>query len=678
MPLDKDGHRSEPHVDEILRQRGSFSAARDFEMKISPTRCQMTSRGPVALSAEESSFGQNRLSVVPLPPRPPMPPLAAEIERPPMRERLEQLATPNRWSSVPPRPRGSASSATGATPSPHRGSPAPRGAGSAPSANSTGSPGQQSPAAAAAALSPQAATWRTAQLSPHERALARYHASIAAGSGKRAGSASPQVTDNGVPVACSPPGYGGAKNGQAKPSAPPTPPPPFRVAAWPVGPSTQRLGHSDAMVKPLPPPKPFVTCTSRGLVTPVRHLSANQLRAVLQARGVPLPEEVPDEPLASYRALAHAYQLITIPNEELRAFEDEGDARHDAHGAPSSPSSPELPTWASCRASTELHSSPDPAPSPMAPLTFGVGEGSVEAAEVVRVLTEMGFGLHRMAGAQQRELLLAVSRCLSSVLRAADTTLPQYSLFLSAASAEHEQGDGADGTPTPLPPPVPRSPNMPESSAVALRLTKAVDGLLRRAIEGDSVADEAALHWLAQQLERWPRPPDAPSLLPRLSLSPRMASQPAGWRSPTSSPASPAATGVAIALHETGPGSEGTLLPPSELTARRFMRDGLGGVNGLGGVTEAVDEEGEAIARALVLHRAHGANGARGRAGGGLLELVVSGEGLTYLLPLMVMVSSALTAYILLSSEGAGADPASGRLLPGSQRQDWMSAAFLI
>ena len=42
------------------------------------------------------------------------------------------------------------------------------------------------------------------------------------------------------------------------------------------------------------------------------------------------------------------------------------------------------------------------------------------------------------------------------------------------------------------------------------------------------------------------------------------------------------------------------------------------------------------------------------------------------------MVSSALTAYILLSSEGAGADPASGRLLPGSQRQDWMSAAFLI
>ena len=102
------------------------------------------------------------------------------------------------------------------------------------------------------------------------------------------------------------------------------------------------------------------------------------------------------------------------------------------------------------------------------------------------------------------------------------------------------------------------------------------------------------------------------------------------------------------------------------------MRDGLGGV------TEAVDEEGEAIARALVLHRAHGANGARGRAGGGLLELVVSGEGLTYLLPLMVMVSSALTAYILLSSEGAGADPASGRLLPGSQRQDWMSAAFLI
>ena len=74
------------------------------------------------------------------------------------------------------------------------------------------------------------------------------------------------------------------------------------------------------MVKPLPPPKPFVTCTSRGLVTPVRHLSANQLRAVLQARGVPLPEEVPDEPLASYRALAHAYQLITIPNEELRAL----------------------------------------------------------------------------------------------------------------------------------------------------------------------------------------------------------------------------------------------------------------------------------------------------------------------------------------------------------------------
>jgi len=66
MPLDKEGHRSEPHVDEILRQRGSFSAARDFDMKISPTRCQMTSRGPVAVSAEESSFGQNRLSVVPL------------------------------------------------------------------------------------------------------------------------------------------------------------------------------------------------------------------------------------------------------------------------------------------------------------------------------------------------------------------------------------------------------------------------------------------------------------------------------------------------------------------------------------------------------------------------------------------------------------------------------------
>jgi hypothetical protein len=58
----------------------------------------------------------------------------------------------------------------------------------------------------------------------------------------------------------------------------------------------------------------------------------------------------------------------------------------------------------------------------------------------------------------------------------------------------------------------------------------------------------------------------------------------------------------------------------------------------------------------------------------------VSGEGLTYLLPLMVMVSSALTAYILFSSDGAGADPASGRLLPGtgSQRQDWMSAAFLL
>jgi hypothetical protein len=46
----------------------------------------------------------------------------------------------------------------------------------------------------------------------------------------------------------------------------------------------------------------------------------------------------------------------------------------------------------------------------------------------------------------------------------------------------------------------------------------------------------------------------------------------------------------------------------------------------------------------------------------------------------MVMVSSALTAYILFSSDGAGADPASGRLLPGtgSQRQDWMSAAFLL
>ena len=282
------------------------------------------------------------------------------------------------------------------------------------------------------------------------------------------------------------------------------------------------------------------------------------------------------------------------------------------------------------------------------------------AVEVVGALAELGSGLHRMAGEQQRELLVAVSRCLSAVLRAADTSLPQYSVFLTnhhpAPGAAASEG-GREGGGSPPAPGLPPITPMPPSSAVALRLTRALDGLLCRAIDGDSVADEAALAWLAEQLETWPRLPQPPPA--------------AGGGSPSAAAAAfvppafavaGAAAGTRLDLGETlggrdGGGRDGA--PAAELTGQFLQRN-------LGDVTAALGAEAEAVARALAARYRRTTNGAHGGDRGGLGRLF-SARLLTYLLPLMVMGSSALTAWILTSGGGGAgaAAAATGGSVPG-------------
>ena len=343
----------------------------------------------------------------------------------------------------------------------------------------------------------------------------------------------------------------------------------------------------------------------------------------------------------------------------------------------------------------------------VARLSAALPPRTVEGAELIDALADLGSGLHRMAGAQQHELLLAVSRCLSQVLRAADSTLPQYSLFLEPGAAGNDAHGGEDGTPAAaaLPPPVPRSV-MPSSSAVALRLTRALDGLLRRATDGESVTDEATLAWLAQQLEEWPRPADPPLAAAPLTAAPLAAPAASGPPAPRSS--GPATAGLAAVGP---PGAAPSAAPPSPYpVAWQWVENvyasppsasggcGHGHTSGaqaahgwaerdlascaaagrspscaaflandmlqhrLDGVSSSLGTEAEDLADdlafSLTRHRGHAQppfapDGlVRRRRRGGLLHRL-SPRVASYLLPLMVMCSSALTAWILTSATGA-------------------------
>ena len=126
---------------------------------------------------------------------------------------------------------------------------------------------------------------------------------------------------------------------------------------------------------------------------------------------------------------------------------------------------------------------------------------------------------------EQAELLTVISRTLSKVVGVASPA----ATAAAAAAVDHPSpcvrtdpssplqqplgGDGAmtavhaGGSPNGAPRLSPPSASTPSSASVALRLTRAIDGLLDKALEDRTLESEAAIVHLAEQLEAWQQPP---------------------------------------------------------------------------------------------------------------------------------------------------------------------------
>ena len=598
MPFDKNGALSEPHVADVLKERGSFAERHAFDYHPSPiaNRMKFIAGRPAAVVAESSSGGYygSPPTLATVPPQPLSEASSPLWQRPPKRERLVRLAIPR--NSIP---KSSVSV-------PRR----------QPLAITTG----------VSLMSPTASSslQRCSYLPLHdERPTSRFH------------------------------------------------------------------------------------CSERAVVTSVHQLTPEELQAALLVRGVELPP--PPQSIRVYLALANAIQLVAVPNIELEAMKPlpvpplppaitdtvmdssvllsapaavkpdvvmpasaaavESDSSA-AFAAVTSPSSTHavLPAASAARVTTTAASA-----TPWRGIVAGIAPGEVSCdddtaesyslstlsiqshaalavaregeeenentdgnelvqlapsieLELTGALAELGSTLYHLGGAQQRELLLAVGRCLSMVICSADATPltapEEFELLTHDGSLVHFPPDAMS-----LVPPCP---------AVALRLTHAIEALLCCVIDGGRLEEEASLAWLTERLEQWPRLDSKSTTFAAAPTS--AAPEPGEW--PQALYAAPGPVSPAVSEWETGRVHMDTLTTLTADLAERLRR-------GLSEWSSPLADENAGILRALSSYRAwRRAHGTRRR----IVNLI--GKSTTCLLPLLVMASSALTAWILTSAGG--------------------------
>ena len=250
-------------------------------------------------------------------------------------------------------------------------------------------------------------------------------------------------------------------------------------------------------------------------------------------------------------------------------------------------------------------------------------------------LSQLGAALHRVAGPRQKDLLVEVSRCLSTVLRAA--AVDDYTASSQLGAIEQHLGELRAGSPL-LTSGETAGEALSDPIGMALRLTRALDGLLSRALVDGSLPNEAVLACLADQLEQWPQLAEcAPS---------RSWWQQLGH-----------AVGIEGTPSEDAAASEGEHAPSARLARLR-----LGLSEQLASMSEALEQESHATTIAMLdrrrSQRARRSSTWIGRSAGGRYTLLMA-----MVLPLLVIVSSAIIARMFAPEPVALPPPPRRRIL---------------